>query len=228
MKNMKQKIDVSLTRSMEREINLKLGRGGSARSSSSSRRCNWSMPARIPGFERNSLKALDRLLEANLITEDDHVAFSDAYRFLRTVNTASRWCRSQTTTFPPKPMSCAPWRDGAVFWAATGWSASGNLELGTAHVSAIYGNLFLSRDDRLQRDVSPEVLFLLDHKADADMVRDMLAERRFEDVERATTTCLLRDGRSGATLPSATADCWRRSRRCCCRNCWNRPIRIWP
>ena len=59
------------------------------------------------------------------------------------------------------------------------------LEGHRGNVSAIYGNLFHSRDDKLRRDVSPEALFLLDPKADADMVKDMLAERRFENVERA-------------------------------------------
>ena len=65
------------------------------------------------------------------------------------------------------------------------------LEGHRSNVSAIYGNLFHSRDKNLQQDADPTVLFFLDHKADADLVKDMLAERRFEDVDRAYQNLLL-------------------------------------
>ena len=73
------------------------------------------------------------------------------------------------------------------------------------------------------------MLFFLDHKADADLVKDMLAERRFEDVDRAYENLLsLRNGpvkgQSDRTQPAAS---WKRSRRCCCRRSSILPIRTW-
>ena len=59
------------------------------------------------------------------------------------------------------------------------------LEEHRGHVSHIYGTLFHSRDEKLEQGVHPQVLFLLDPKADSDLVKDMLAERHFEDVDRA-------------------------------------------
>ena len=69
------------------------------------------------------------------------------------------------------------------------------LEGHRRNVSAVYGNLFHSRDEKLEQDANPEVLFFLDHKADADLVKDMLAERHFENVDRAYENLLsLRNG----------------------------------
>ena len=75
------------------------------------------------------------------------------------------------------------------------------LEEHRSNVSTIYGNLFHSRDEKLQQEVNPEVLFFLDHKADEDLVKDMLAERHFENVERAYDNLLsLRSGPVNANL----------------------------
>ncbi|HEY5523007.1 MAG TPA: bifunctional [glutamate--ammonia ligase]-adenylyl-L-tyrosine phosphorylase/[glutamate--ammonia-ligase] adenylyltransferase, partial [Desulfuromonadaceae bacterium] len=59
------------------------------------------------------------------------------------------------------------------------------LEEHRGNVSVIYGSLFYSSDEKLEEEVHPQVLFLLDPKADSDLVKDMLAERHFEDVDRA-------------------------------------------
>jgi glutamate-ammonia-ligase adenylyltransferase len=198
MKNMKQKIDVSLTRSMEGEINLKLGRGGIREIEFFIQALQLVYAGKNPQLrERNSLKALDRLLEANLITEDDHARLSSAYRFLRMVEHRIQVVQErQTHNLPTKADELRALARRSGFLGSDGVERfRETLEQHRVHVSAIYGNLFLSRDDRLNRDVSPEVLFLLDHKADADLVKDMLADRRFEDVERAYDNLLsLRDG----------------------------------
>jgi len=65
MKNMKQKIDASLTRSMEGETNLKLGRGGIREIEFFIQALQLVYAGKNPLLrERNSLKALDTLLAA--------------------------------------------------------------------------------------------------------------------------------------------------------------------
>ena len=74
MKNMKQKIDASLTRSMEGETNLKLGRGGIREIEFFIQALQLVYAGKNPLLrERNSLKALDTLLAARLISEEDHL-----------------------------------------------------------------------------------------------------------------------------------------------------------
>jgi len=75
------------------------------------------------------------------------------------------------------------------------------LERHRGAVSAIYGDLFLSRDERLKEEVSPEIYFFFDRKADADLIKDMLAERRFRNVDSGYEhLMMLRDGPPRAIL----------------------------
>jgi len=59
------------------------------------------------------------------------------------------------------------------------------LEQHRQRVSAIYGSLFNEQDQAAQQQVNPEILYMLDAKSDPDLVKDMLAQRGLEDVERA-------------------------------------------
>jgi glutamate-ammonia-ligase adenylyltransferase len=198
MKNMKQKIDASLIRSMEGEINLKLGRGGIREIEFFIQALQLVYAGKNPHLrERNSLKALSRLLEAGLITADDHCKLSDAYRFLRMVEHRIQVVQErQTHNLPTKPEEMLALARRSCFLRDDGLKSFHEaLEGHRSNVSNIYGNLFHSRDDKLRKDVNPEVLFLLDPKADADTVKDMLAGRRFEDVDRAYDNLLsLRSG----------------------------------
>ncbi|MGB4448427.1 MAG: hypothetical protein WBI92_10360, partial [Cloacibacterium sp.] len=86
MKQMKQKIDASLARSREGEINLKLGRGGIREIEFFIQALQLVYAGKNPKLrERNSLCALDTLLAANLLGEDDYCRLREAYRFLRSV-----------------------------------------------------------------------------------------------------------------------------------------------
>jgi len=198
MKNMKQKIDASLTRSMEGEINLKLGRGGIREIEFFIQALQLVYAGKNPLLrERNSLKALDTLLAARLISEEDHLRLSDAYRFLRTVEHRIQVVQErQTHNLPTKDDEILALSRRSGFLRANGLERfRETLEGHRRNVSAIYGNLFHSRDEKLEQDTTPEVLFFLDHKADADLVKDMLAERHFENVERAYENLLsLRNG----------------------------------
>ncbi len=188
MKQMKQKIDASLARSREGEINLKLGRGGIREIEFFIQALQLVYAGKNPKLrERNSLRALDTLLAANLLDEDDHLKLRNAYRFLRSVEHRIQVVQErQTHNLPPKEEEMLALSRRSGFLRGNGLERfRAALEEHRSHVSFIYGTLFHSRDAKLEQDVHPQVLFLLDPKADSDLVKDMLAERHFEDVDRA-------------------------------------------
>ncbi|HIJ96195.1 MAG TPA: bifunctional [glutamate--ammonia ligase]-adenylyl-L-tyrosine phosphorylase/[glutamate--ammonia-ligase] adenylyltransferase [Desulfuromonadales bacterium] len=188
MKQMKQKIDASLARSREGEINLKLGRGGIREIEFFIQALQLVYAGKSPKLrERNSLQALDTLLAANLLGEDDHCKLKEAYRFLRSVEHRIQVVQErQTHNLPVKEEEMLALSRRSGFLRDNGQERfSEVLEGHRSNVSLIYGSLFLSRDQKLEQDLNPEVLLFLDPKADPDLVKDMLAERRFEDVERA-------------------------------------------
>jgi glutamate-ammonia-ligase adenylyltransferase len=204
MKNMKQKIDASLTRSMERESNLKLGRGGIREIEFFIQALQLVYAGKNPRLrERNSLTALDTLLACRLIGEEDHRQLAEAYRFLRTVEHRIQVVQErQTHNLPAKEDEVHALARRCGFLRPNGLERFRQvLEGHRAHVSAIYGNLFHTREEKVPQDVEPEVLFFLDPKADSDLVKDMLAERRFEDVDRAYENLLsLRRGPEKSNL----------------------------
>ena len=188
MKQMKQKIDASLARSMEGEINLKLGRGGIREIEFFIQALQLVYAGKNPKLrERNSLNALDALLTANLLGEEDHRKLREAYRFLRSVEHRIQVVQErQTHNLPGKEEEMLALARRCGYLRANGLERFREvLEEHRGAVSIIYGTLFHSRDEQLEQEVHPQVLFLLDPKADSDLVKDMLAERRFEDVERA-------------------------------------------
>lgn len=188
MKQMKQKIDASLARSREGEINLKLGRGGIREIEFFIQALQLVYAGKNSKLrERNSLKALDTLLAANLLGGDDHGKLQQAYRFLRSVEHRIQVVQErQTHNLPAKEEEMLALARRSGFMRANGLTRFREvLEEHRANVSHIYGTLFHSRDEKLEAEIHPQALFLLDPKADSDLVKDMLAERGFEDVERA-------------------------------------------
>jgi glutamate-ammonia-ligase adenylyltransferase len=188
MKQMKQKIDASLARSREGEINLKLGRGGIREIEFFIQALQLVYAGKNPKLrERNSLRALDTLLGANLLGEDDHRKLQEAYRFLRSVEHRIQVVQErQTHNLPAREDEMLALSRRSGYMRADCLARFREvLEEHRGNVSHIYGTLFHSRDEKLEQDVHPQVLCLLDPKADSDLVKDMLAERHFEDVERA-------------------------------------------
>lgn len=204
MKQMKQKIDASLARSREGEINLKLGRGGIREIEFFIQALQLVYAGKSPKLrERNSLKALDTLLGAGLLGAEDHRQLKEAYCFLRTVEHRIQVVQErQTHNLPTKPEELLALARRSGFRRVDGLARfNKELEQHRNNVSTIYGNLFLSRDQKLEQDLNPEVLLFLDAKADPDLIKDMLAERHFEDVERAyENLVLLRHGPAKANL----------------------------
>ncbi|QWV93700.1 bifunctional [glutamate--ammonia ligase]-adenylyl-L-tyrosine phosphorylase/[glutamate--ammonia-ligase] adenylyltransferase [Geomonas oryzisoli] len=204
MMAMKKKIDASLARNQEGEINIKLGRGGIREIEFFIQALQLVYAGKNPHLrERNSLKALQTLYQARIIKEADCTALSDAYRFLRTVEHRIQVVQErQTHALPRKDEEmhalarrCGYLRkDGLHRFRET-------LEGHRRAVSAIYGDLFLSRDEKIKEEVLPEVHFFFDHNADPDLIKDMLEERHFEHPDAAYQNLLvLRDGPAKVNL----------------------------
>ena len=195
MMSMKKKIDTSLARGGEE--NIKLGRGGIREIEFFIQALQLVFAGKNAALrQRNSLHALNDLKNAHIISEQDCEALSDAYRFLRIVEHRIQVVNERQTHSLPageEEMSLLARRCG--YLAEGGLAAfRETLESHRQRVSAIYGDLFLSRDKR-KEEVDPEISFLFDPNADADLVKDMLAERGFEEVEPAyQNLLLLRDG----------------------------------
>ncbi|MDD2850335.1 MAG: bifunctional [glutamate--ammonia ligase]-adenylyl-L-tyrosine phosphorylase/[glutamate--ammonia-ligase] adenylyltransferase [Desulfuromonadaceae bacterium] len=188
MKQMKQKIDASLARSHEGEINLKLGRGGIREIEFFIQALQLVYAGKNPRLrERNSLRALDSLLAEHLLSDDDHDKLREAYRFLRSVEHRIQVVQErQTHNLPTKEEEMLALARRCGYVRVAGLERFRTvLEEHRCHVSLIYGTLFHSRDTQLEQEVHPHALFLLDPKADSDLVKDLLAEHHFEDVDRA-------------------------------------------
>ncbi|HEY6837636.1 MAG TPA: bifunctional [glutamate--ammonia ligase]-adenylyl-L-tyrosine phosphorylase/[glutamate--ammonia-ligase] adenylyltransferase [Geobacteraceae bacterium] len=204
MMAMKKKIDASLAREREGEYNLKLGRGGIREIEFFIQALQLVYAGKNPALrERNSLESLAALREARIINDEDCEALCEAYRFLRTAEHRIQVVQERQTHSLPRQdeelralaRRCGYLRNGGTnkFMAV--------LEAHRTKVSAIYGALFLSRDEKLKEDIAPEVYYFFDPKADPDLLKDMLAERRFEQVDAAyDNILLLRDGPPRARL----------------------------
>jgi len=232
MKLMKQKIDASLTRNREGEANLKLGRGGIREIEFFIQALQLVYAGKTPRLrERNSLLALELLREARLISDEDCQHLTDAYRFLRTVEHRIQVVQErQTHSLPAKEEEMTALARRCGFLRENGVQRFREaLEQHRQRVSAIYGSLFNEQDQAAQQQVNPEILYMLDAKSDPDLVKDMLAQRGLEDVERAFENLTMLRG--GALKRNTTE----RSRRILariappfCRRCWMRLTRTWP
>ncbi len=197
MMSMKKKIDTSLARDRGGEDNIKLGRGGIREIEFFIQALQLVFAGKNAALrQRNSLQALTDLKNAHIITEQDCEALSNAYRFLRIVEHRIQVVNERQTHSLPvgeEELSLLARRCG---YLDDGGSAvfRETLESHRQRVSAIYGDLFLSRDKR-KEEVAPELYFIFDPNADADLVKDMLEERGFEEVDTAyQNLLLLRDG----------------------------------
>lgn len=186
MKLMKQKIDSSLARKREGEQNLKLGRGGIREIEFFIQALQLVYAGKNPGLrERNSLKALNLLANAGLITEKDRQQLADAYCFLRTVEHRIQVVQErQTHSLPIKAEELAALARRCGFLREQGTDRFMELlEKHRQQVSAIYAGIFYEQEQADSSQISPEIFYLLDPKAEPDLAKDMLAERGIEDVD---------------------------------------------
>ena len=198
MMSMKKRIDASLARSQEGEVNIKLGRGGIREIEFFIQALQLVYAGKNPNLrERNSLNALQTLKDSRIIKEADCIALSEAYRFLRIVEHRIQVVQErQTHALPRKEDEMRALARRCGYLRSDGGQRFAEaLEVHRRTVSAIYGDLFLSRDERIKEEVLPEVYFFFDRSADPDLLKDMLAERRFEHPDAAYENLLaLRDG----------------------------------
>ncbi|WP_306535671.1 bifunctional [glutamate--ammonia ligase]-adenylyl-L-tyrosine phosphorylase/[glutamate--ammonia-ligase] adenylyltransferase [Geobacter sp.] len=204
MMAMKKKIDASLARQQEGDLNIKLGRGGIREIEFFIQALQLVYAGKNPALrERNSLKALETLRDGRIIAEEDAAALADAYRFLRTVEHRIQVVQErQTHSLPKKDDEMLALARRSGYLRKDGLEKFREvLEGHRSSVAAIYGGLFLSRDEKLKEEVRPEIYVFFDHSADPDLIKDMLAERRFENVDAAyANLLLLRDGPPRAHL----------------------------
>ena len=205
MMGMKKKIDASIAREREGEYNIKLGRGGIREIEFFIQALQLVYAGKNPALrERNSLRALAKLRDARLIKEEDCTDLCDAYRFLRTVEHRIQVVQErQTHSLPKKDDEMRALARRCGYLRQNGHEKFAEvLEGHRQRVSAIYGDLFLSRDEKIKEEVQPEIYYFFDHRADPDTIKDMLAERRFINVDLAYDhLLLLRDGPPRAHLP---------------------------
>ena len=198
MMSMKKRIDASLARSQEGEVNIKLGRGGIREIEFFIQALQLVYAGKNPKLrERNSLNALQTLRHSRIIKEADCIALTEAYRFLRTVEHRIQVVQErQTHSLPRKHDEMQALARRCGYLRKNGAERfTEALEAHRKGVSAIYGDLFLSRDKRIKEEVLPEVYLFFDPKANPDLIKDMLAERRFEHPDAAYENLLvLRDG----------------------------------
>jgi glutamate-ammonia-ligase adenylyltransferase len=204
MKVMKQKIDASLARQREGDLNIKLGHGGIREIEFFIQSLQLVYAGRNPALrERTTMKALEKLRDARLITEEECDALRDAYRFLRTVEHRIQVVQErQTHNLPTKEDEFQALARRCGFLRENGVQRFREILSGhRGKVSGMYGKLFHTGEQAVQDEVSPEIKRFLDHRANPDLVKDMLAERRFTDVDRAyDSLVVLRDGPARARL----------------------------
>ncbi len=198
IKIMKQKIDRSLTRDKEGELNLKLGKGGIREIEFFIQALQLINAGKKPLLrQRNSLKALDVLCHAKLINPLERDNLKDAYRFLRTVEHRIQVVLEQQTHNLPTRAN-----EQKALARRCGFAGLANfhteLKRHRDHVSAIFRDLFYTSEDELPSRVNPEVAYLLDAGADRDRCLDILEEKGFKPPEGAFESLLvMREGGGG-------------------------------
>ncbi len=201
IKQMKQKIDRSLSREREGELNLKLGRGGIREIEFFIQALQLIYAGKNPVLrERNSLCALEILQEQGLIKADDYVIMREAYTFLRTVEHRIQVVQErQTHNLPVRAEETAALARRCGYAGESAFSKV--LEDYRRAVEGIYRELFHTSEEEIRQEVRPEVAFLFDPAADPDLVKDILEEKGFKNLDAACEILTtLRDGPPRAHL----------------------------
>ncbi len=199
IKVMKQKIDRSLTREREGELNLKLGQGGIREIEFFIQALQLINAGKKPLLrERNSLKALSLLCKEELITPDERDSLGSAYRFLRTVEHRIQVVNEQQThNLPTRPEEITALARRCGFNNCDEFLMT--LQQHRDNVSAIFRDLFYTSEEELPSQVNARVAFLFDPEADPDLCMDILEEKGFRNPEAAyeSLTILRKGGTHG-------------------------------
>ncbi len=195
IKSMKQRIDRNLARESEEELNLKLGRGGIREIEFFVQALQLIYAGKNPHLrERNTLKALELLRKEGLIKAEDEATLREAYVFLRNTEHRIQVVQErQTHSLPKKPDELLQLARRCGL--ADSESFQQTLARHRAGVQAIYRDLFFTSEEKIKEEVRPEIGFLFDPNAEPDLVKDLLEEKGFKNIEGAYESLLvLRDG----------------------------------
>lgn len=201
IKLMKQKIDRSLTREKEGELNLKLGYGGIREIEFFIQALQLINAGKNRHLrERNSLRALQLLCAEALITVEERDNLTAAYRFLRTAEHRIQMVHEQQThNLPTRPQELTALARRCGFTRADEFMA--DLQKHREKVTAVFRDLFYTSEEELPSQISPEVAFLFDTNADPDLCMDILEEKGFRPPESAYESLkVLRQGGSKSYL----------------------------
>jgi glutamate-ammonia-ligase adenylyltransferase len=149
--------------------------------------------------ERGTLRALDKLLFAGLVSEHEHRLLGDAYVFLRRVEHRLQLEELRQTHALPRDRE-----KRALLARRLGYGAVGDLDTilarQRARVSEIYATL-----GRADEPASDDVATLLDPRSDRDQIVAALTKLGFRDVEASADEVeLLRTRPSSPFAASAT------------------------
>lgn len=201
IKVMKQKIDRSLTKEREGELNLKLGRGGIREIEFFIQALQLIYTGKHPALrEKNSLKTLAILHSERLIKAEELRILHEAYTFLRTAEHRIQVVQErQTHNLPTRQEELEALGRRCGFAGAEDFQQA--LEGHRRGVEGIYRDLFYTSEEEIREEVRPEVGFLFDPAADTDLVKDILEEKGFKNPDTAYESLLiLRDGPPHAHL----------------------------
>ena len=185
IKLMKQKIDRSLSREKEGELNLKLGYGGIREIEFFIQALQLINAGKNPHLrERNSLQALQLLCLEKLISVEERDNLSAAYRFLRTVEHRIQVVHEQQThNLPTRPKELTALARRCGFTHTDTFMAC--LQQHRDKVTAVFRDLFYTSEEELPSQISPAVAILFDVNADPDLCMDILEEKGFRPPENA-------------------------------------------
>jgi glutamate-ammonia-ligase adenylyltransferase len=195
IKLMKQKIDRSLTREKEGELNLKLGRGGIREIEFFIQALQLIYAGKNPALrEKNSLKALEILRREGLVKSEEYRILRDAYIFLRTVEHRIQvFHERQTHNLPVRPEEMRTLARRCGFPDTAAFTHA--LEKHRHSVAGIFQDLFHTAEEEIPEEVRPDVGLFFDPGADPDLVKDLLEEKGFKNPEGAYESLMaLREG----------------------------------
>ncbi len=185
LKQMKMKIDSSLTKRHESETNLKLGRGGIREIEFFIQALQLVYAGKNPRVrECSSLKALHLLHAEGYLSEKETLFLRLAYIFLRTVEHRIQVVQERQTHSLPNgehAMHLLARRCGFTDAAAF----RSELELHRGNVTRLYRDLFYSSEDEIREEISTEICYLFDHTTDPDVARGILEGNGFVEVDAA-------------------------------------------
>jgi glutamate-ammonia-ligase adenylyltransferase len=185
LKQMKQKIDSSLTKQHESEINLKLGRGGIREIEFFIQALQLVYAGKNPRVRnRSSLKALALLHDEGYLSEKEVGFLRQAYIFLRTVEHRIQVVQERQTHNLPKGE-----REMLLLARRCGFADTPafmrELELHRGNVTRLYRDLFYSSEDEIRDEISTEIGCLFDHTTDPEVAKGVLERNGFIDVDTA-------------------------------------------